>query len=119
MGMLGGFGGWENGMRSFAELHQALLGRVVARSGAAGGEQMRCNFDLANPSRGMAGGGNGQCQMPDGKNIGRDVPDGVSHGPQTRPSLNKAIAAFLALSRSGGGRAQLIWATSCRSCRRQ
>jgi hypothetical protein len=35
---------------------------------------MRCRFDLAQPSEGMAGGGRDQCQMPDGKTIDATVP---------------------------------------------
>jgi hypothetical protein len=27
---------------------------------------MRCQFQLANPTAGMAGGGSGQCQLPEG-----------------------------------------------------
>jgi hypothetical protein len=47
---------------------------VVANLGAPGGEHMRCKFQLAHPSEGMAGGGRGQCQMPDGKTIDANFP---------------------------------------------
>lgn len=49
-------------------------GRVVANLGAPSGEHMRCKFQLASPSRGMAGGGRGQCEMPDGKTIDATFP---------------------------------------------
>lgn len=49
-------------------------GRVVANLGAPSGEHMRCKFELAQPSDGMAGGGSGECQMPDGKTIDATFP---------------------------------------------
>jgi hypothetical protein len=41
-------------------------GRVVANLSEPGGQHMRCHFQLVHPSRGMAGGGEGQCQLPSG-----------------------------------------------------
>jgi hypothetical protein len=35
---------------------------------------MRCKFQLAHPSDGMAGGGSGQCQMPGGETIDATFP---------------------------------------------
>jgi hypothetical protein len=49
-------------------------GQVVANLGAPNGEHMRCKFRLVHPSNGMAGGGQGQCQMPDGKTIDATFP---------------------------------------------
>ena len=49
-------------------------GRVVANLSAPSGVHMRCNFQLASPDAGMAGGGAGQCQMPDGKTIDATFP---------------------------------------------
>jgi hypothetical protein len=49
-------------------------GKVVANLGAPNGEHMRCKFRLIQPSDGMAGGGEGQCQMPDGKTIDATFP---------------------------------------------
>jgi hypothetical protein len=49
-------------------------GRVVANLAAPSGEHMRCNFQLAHPSDGMAGGGSGQCQMPGGETIDATFP---------------------------------------------
>lgn len=50
-------------------------GRVVANLGDNDGEHMRCRFTLAHPSSGMAGGGVGQCQMPDGKTVDATFPN--------------------------------------------
>ena len=49
-------------------------GRVVANLGAPDGKHMRCNFQLVHPSDGMAGGGRGQCQMPNGNTIDATFP---------------------------------------------
>jgi hypothetical protein len=44
-------------------------GRVVTNLSTASGERMRCRFRLARPSAGMAGGGEGVCQIGGGKTI--------------------------------------------------
>src|SRR5882757_6485837 len=59
----GGWGGWE--AVPSADFITQYSGRVVANLGASSGEHMRCKFQLAHPQNGMAGGGSGQCQMPD------------------------------------------------------
>jgi hypothetical protein len=41
-------------------------GRIVSNLAAADGSHMRCRFTLARPSLGMAGGGLGQCELPNG-----------------------------------------------------
>ena len=38
-------------------------GRVLANLRASDGERMRCRFSLTSPTRGMAGGGEGRCQL--------------------------------------------------------
>ena len=38
-------------------------GRVLANLHAPDGEHMRCHFTLISPQRGMAGGGEGRCQL--------------------------------------------------------
>jgi hypothetical protein len=38
-------------------------GRVLANLRSAEGDHMRCRFTLISPSRGMAGGGEGRCQL--------------------------------------------------------
>lgn len=40
-------------------------GRVLANLHDETGEHMRCRFTLISPSRGMAGGGEGRCEMSD------------------------------------------------------
>jgi hypothetical protein len=71
----GRWGGWENweAMPSSSFITH-YSGRVVANLGAPSGEHIRCKFQLAHPSDGMAGGGSGQCQMPDGKTIDATFP---------------------------------------------
>jgi hypothetical protein len=44
-------------------------GRVVANLADEAGDHMRCHFTLMHPQHGMAGGGEGQCQLPSGKTI--------------------------------------------------
>ena len=48
-------------------------GRVLANLEGPGG-RMRCRFALMRPSAGMAGGGQGRCQLPDGTIIDADFP---------------------------------------------
>ncbi len=40
-------------------------GQVLANMHADDGDRMRCHFTLISPSRGMAGGGEGRCQLSD------------------------------------------------------
>jgi hypothetical protein len=49
-------------------------GRVVANLATPDGAHMRCKFQLIHPSDGMAGGGRGACQMPDGNTIDATFP---------------------------------------------
>jgi hypothetical protein len=49
-------------------------GRVVANLAATDGSHMRCRFRLAEPSAGMAGGGQGECQLPGGEMIDTTFP---------------------------------------------
>jgi hypothetical protein len=49
-------------------------GRVLANLAAENGDRIRCNFRLLRPSSGMAGGGEGRCQSPDGKTIDATFP---------------------------------------------
>ena len=42
-------------------------GKVVATLEAAGQQHMRCRFHLADPASGMSGGGEGECQLTDGR----------------------------------------------------
>ncbi len=44
-------------------------GKVVANLETNGGQRMRCRFHLANPTSGMADGGQGECQLSGGRII--------------------------------------------------
>lgn len=44
-------------------------GKVVANLSAPGGSRMRCRLHLVHPARGMAGGGQGECQIAGGATI--------------------------------------------------
>ena len=48
-------------------------GKVLANLDGPGG-RMRCQFTLIRPSAGMAGGGQGRCQLPNGTIIDADFP---------------------------------------------
>jgi hypothetical protein len=48
-------------------------GTVVANLNGPDGH-MRCRFQLTRPTAGMAGGGGGRCQLPDGTTIGATFP---------------------------------------------
>lgn len=42
-------------------------GKVVATLTGQGDQRMRCRFHLVAPASGMSGGGEGQCQLADGR----------------------------------------------------
>ena len=44
-------------------------GKVVANLEAPGNLRMRCRFHLMEPRRGMSGGGEGECQISDGRSV--------------------------------------------------
>jgi hypothetical protein len=44
-------------------------GKVVATLEAPEQQRMRCRFHLVEPARGMSGGGEGQCQLSDGRTV--------------------------------------------------
>lgn len=55
--------------------YKTYTGRVLANLHDDGGDHMRCRFTLADPQRGMAGGGEGHCQLSDsGKEINAEFP---------------------------------------------
>ncbi|HEU4778853.1 MAG TPA: hypothetical protein VFS58_03135 [Steroidobacteraceae bacterium] len=59
---------WNASSRS--EFVRENDGRVLANLHSANGEYMRCRFTLISPQRGMAGGGEGRCQLSEsGKEI--------------------------------------------------
>lgn len=71
------WGGWHNSWRGWpywdARPTDAFVthysGRVVANLDGPNQEHMRCRFTLMRPTAGMAGGGQGKCQLPSGKTI--------------------------------------------------
>jgi hypothetical protein len=69
-GWRGDWGYWGTGPQFVTH----YSGRVLANLSTPGGQYMRCKFQLVHPSDGMAGGGRGQCQMPDGKTIDATFP---------------------------------------------
>ena len=50
---------------SGSQFIKTYSGQVLANMHADDGDRMRCNFTLISPSRGMAGGGEGRCQLSD------------------------------------------------------
>ena len=44
-------------------------GKVVATLESANSQRMRCRFHLIQPARGMSGGGEGECQLSDGRTV--------------------------------------------------
>jgi hypothetical protein len=73
IGWRGRWGGWDD-WGADSSFITRYTGRVVANLGAPSGAHMRCNFQLADPTSGMSGGGTGRCQMPDGKTIDATFP---------------------------------------------
>jgi hypothetical protein len=73
VGWRGRWGGW-NDWGADSSFITKYTGRVVANLGAPNGVHMRCDFQLADPTSGMSGGGTGRCQMPDGKTIDTTFP---------------------------------------------
>ena len=49
-------------------------GKVVATLESPGKQRMRCRFHLVEPVRGMSGGGEGQCQLSDGRLVRATFP---------------------------------------------
>ena len=64
---------WDRDMDR--EFIKEYSGRVLANLQTDNGDHMRCRFNLRTPSRGMAGGGQGRCQLSDtGREINADFP---------------------------------------------
>jgi len=61
----GDWANWDAGPQFITH----YTGRVVANLADPQGKHIRCKFHLAHPSSGMAGGGFGDCQLPQGKTI--------------------------------------------------
>lgn len=67
---MGGWHDWNPGPQFITD----YSGRVVANLTASGGSHVRCRFQLVHPDEGMAGGGQGECQLPDGQRIDAQFP---------------------------------------------
>jgi hypothetical protein len=65
-----GWDGWDAG----PQFVKHYSGRVLANLSNDNGDHMRCNFRLIRPASGMAGGGQGQCQLPDGHTLDATFP---------------------------------------------
>lgn len=68
----GGWADWDAGPAFVTH----YSGRAVANLVSADGTHIRCRFQLAQPSEGMAGGGLGECQLPDGQHIDAKLSEG-------------------------------------------
>jgi hypothetical protein len=68
-----GMGGWYDWTWG-PEFVTHYSGRVVANLVASDGSHMRCRFRLIHPDGGMSGGGSGECQLPNGKQIDAQFP---------------------------------------------
>jgi hypothetical protein len=63
----GGAGPWYNGLES--DFITTYSGRVLASLTGNDGTRMRCTFMLRDPSSGMAGGGEGDCQLSNDQRV--------------------------------------------------
>ena len=75
--------GWRPGWRGWPYWNAApgpgfvteYTGRVLANLAANDGDRMRCRFRLIHPAQGMAGGGEGECQLPNGDSMDATFPN--------------------------------------------
>lgn len=58
---------WYNGPED--EFVTQYSGKVVAQLSSQNGKRMRCTFNLQEPSSGMSGGGQGDCQLSDKETV--------------------------------------------------
>jgi hypothetical protein len=58
--------GWD-GVSASEQFTRYYSGKVIANLHDAGGQAMRCRFELQDALQGMRSGGHGQCQFADGK----------------------------------------------------
>jgi hypothetical protein len=72
-GPVWGLGGWSD-WNAGPQFVTHYSGRVVANLSSPDGTHLRCRFQLVHPSDGMAGGGRGECQLPDGQKIDAQFP---------------------------------------------
>lgn len=75
----GWYGGWNRwrdpwiGDVDMTTFSRSYSGRVLANLSSSNKGNMRCRFQLENPSRGMSGGGQGECQLSDGRRIDANI----------------------------------------------
>lgn len=63
-----GWGG-DSGAYVWRQFSTRYTGKVLANLRSDGGQYMRCRLHLAEPARGMAGGGEGECQLQGGGTV--------------------------------------------------
>jgi hypothetical protein len=68
-----GWGGWDYWDQG-PEFVTHYSGHVVANLADPEGKHIRCKFQLVHPDSGLAGGGEGNCQLPNGKTIDASFP---------------------------------------------
>ena len=68
----GGWGYWN--AAPSADFIKQYTGWVVANLATPSGARARCKFHLVHPAEGIAGGGIGQCQSPDGITVDATFP---------------------------------------------
>ncbi|NUO51422.1 MAG: hypothetical protein HOV80_21415 [Polyangiaceae bacterium] len=62
--------GWDDyGGADWNSVSTLYTGHVVANLQSGDGKRLRCNFILAKPTRGLAGGGTGTCTTSDGQTV--------------------------------------------------
>jgi hypothetical protein len=60
---------WAGAGMPITSFQTVYSGRVMANLQASDGKHLRCHFQLNNPSSGMQGGGQGQCQVQGGGTV--------------------------------------------------
>jgi len=75
--------GWDRGMSGGLLTEEEMpafgsstlySGRVLAKLRSADGERMTCRFHLTIPSQGIGGGGQGKCDLKDGRSVDASLP---------------------------------------------
>jgi hypothetical protein len=61
--------GWAPEGFEWTQFSTRYTGKVLANLQSEGGRHMRCRFHLAEPLRGMSGGGDGECQLQGGGTV--------------------------------------------------
>jgi hypothetical protein len=70
-----GWGDWPYGLQPWAGdfevtgFSRQYSGNVIANLRNATGQHMRCRFQMNEPASGMAGGGQGECQLSGGRSV--------------------------------------------------